>query len=86
MVAPAMVAPLSGTRVTEQEEKGMTVPIRRKEDRDDGRAGTGVEAAPGLDRAGDISREELNPDRSGSRPVEQNDRSRDGQLEEAPLP
>jgi hypothetical protein len=41
----------------------MAEPIRRK---DDGGPGRDVDAAPSLDRAGGISRDELNPDRSGN--------------------
>jgi hypothetical protein len=63
----------------------MTEPVRRKDDRDDPGTGEDVEAAPRLDRAGGISREELDPARSGSAPVRQNDRTRDRELEE-PLP
>lgn len=64
----------------------MAEPVRRKDnDRDDGGAGQGIESPPDLDRAGGISRDDLNPDRFGGKPVEQDDRSRDRQLEE-PLP
>jgi hypothetical protein len=57
----------------------MAEPIRRK---DDGGAGRDVDAPPSLDRAGGISRDELNPERGGGRPVEQNDRTRDRRLDE----
>jgi hypothetical protein len=43
-----------------------------------------VDAGPRLDEAGGIDRDELNPRRSGERPVEQNDRTRDRKVEEPP--
>jgi hypothetical protein len=66
----------------------MNAPVRRKGNGDEGgrRVARDADQGPGLDEAGGISREELNPDRSGGRPVEQNDRTRDRQLEEPPLP
>jgi hypothetical protein len=41
-----------------------------------------ADSLPGLDPAGGISRDELDTNRSGSRPVEQNDRTRDRELDE----
>jgi hypothetical protein len=43
-----------------------------------------VDAGPRLGEAGGIDRDELSPRRSGGRPVEQNDRTRDRKVEEPP--
>jgi hypothetical protein len=42
------------------------------------------ETLPALDEAGGLSREELDPRRSGAAPVRQNDRTRDRELKEEP--
>lgn len=64
----------------------MTNRAGERNDRGGRQLGREAERVPEPDRAGGISREELDPERGGARPVRQNDRTRDRQLEEPPLP
>lgn len=57
---------------------------RNRADRSDRESKVQKQAdAPDLDRAGGLDRERVNPRRSGKAPVEQNDRTRDRELDES---